>query len=229
MSQARQNILDRLRVGRQAVGAQPPARSKDFQVPASDFAQVRDRSWNAAEKLDLFQQKIESVHGEVHRVPADSWIPELIRLLAEKKISNLLVSDRKQPALELREQWHADLPQLLDYQRSIEDWKSELFNQVDASLTTCRGGIAETGSLILWPDQDEPRLMSLVPPVHFVLLQADQIYSTFYQAMSEQGWADQGMPTNALLISGPSKTADIEQTLAYGVHGPAELVVLVLE
>ncbi len=35
------------------------------------------------------------------------------------------------------------------------------------------------------------------------------------------------MPTNALLISGPSKSADIEQTLAYGVHGPKELLVLV--
>jgi len=43
-----------------------------------------------------------------------------------------------------------------------------------------------------------------------------------------QGWA-QSMPTNAVLISGPSKTADIEQTLAYGVHGPKELIVLVVE
>jgi len=40
-------------------------------------------------------------------------------------------------------------------------------------------------------------------------------------------WASQ-MPTNALLISGPSKSADIEQTLAYGVHGPKELVVIII-
>ena len=224
MSQARQNILNRLRAGRQTLND-----SKDFQVPVSDFSVVRGGDWNAAEKLDLFQQKIESVHGEVHRAPADGWIPELIRLLAEKQISNLLVSEHKAPGQALREQWHQELPQLLSYERPIEDWKPELFNQVAASLTTCRGAIAETGSLILWPDADEPRLMSLVPPAHFVLLQADQIFSTFYQAMSEQGWAEQGMPTNALLISGPSKTADIEQTLAYGVHGPAELIVLVLE
>ena len=43
-----------------------------------------------------------------------------------------------------------------------------------------------------------------------------------------QNWAS-GMPTNALLVSGPSKTADIEQTLAYGVHGPKELIILVIE
>ena len=46
--------------------------------------------------------------------------------------------------------------------------------------------------------------------------------------MKAQNWSS-GMPTNALLISGPSKTADIEQTLAYGVHGPKELIVLMIE
>ena len=103
-----------------------------------------------------------------------------------------------------------------------------LFNEVDASITSTRGGIAETGSLILWPTPDEPRLMSLVPPVHIAVLNASEIYTTFHEAMISQDWAS-GMPTNALLISGPSKTADIEQTLAYGVHGPKELIVLVIE
>jgi L-lactate dehydrogenase complex protein LldG len=46
--------------------------------------------------------------------------------------------------------------------------------------------------------------------------------------MQTQGWVQNGMPTNTLLISGPSKSADIEQTLAYGVHGPKELVVILV-
>jgi len=70
--------------------------------------------------------------------------------------------------------------------------------------------------------------MSLVPPVHIALLKADHIHETFAQAMQVQQWADK-MPTNALLVSGPSKTADIEQTLAYGIHGPRQLIVLILE
>ena len=69
--------------------------------------------------------------------------------------------------------------------------------------------------------------MSLVPPVHIVLLNASTIHNTFYEAMTAEGWAD-GLPTNALLISGPSKTADIQVTLAYGAHGPKELVVLLI-
>ena len=70
--------------------------------------------------------------------------------------------------------------------------------------------------------------MSLVPPVHIVLLDASKLYNTFFEAMTMEGW-QQGLPTNALLISGPSKTADIEQVLAYGAHGPKDLIVLILE
>ena len=69
--------------------------------------------------------------------------------------------------------------------------------------------------------------MSLVPPIHFALLDADQLYDDLFGAMREQRWSG-GMPTNALLVSGPSKTADIQVTLAYGAHGPKELIVLLL-
>jgi L-lactate dehydrogenase complex protein LldG len=68
--------------------------------------------------------------------------------------------------------------------------------------------------------------MSLVPPLHFVLVEAARIHATLDEAMRVQRWAER-MPTNALLISGPSKSADIEQTIAYGVHGPKALVVIV--
>ena len=70
--------------------------------------------------------------------------------------------------------------------------------------------------------------MSLVPPVHIALLDTDKLYTTFAEAIQAEDWVAEGMPTNALLISGPSKSADIEQTLAYGVHGPKELVVILL-
>ena len=86
----------------------------------------------------------------------------------------------------------------------------------------------EIFGVVLWPDRHEPRLLSLVPPVHIVLLDADQLYPTLAEAMADQQWAAR-MPTNALLISGPSKTADIEQTLTYGIHGPKTLITLILE
>jgi len=70
--------------------------------------------------------------------------------------------------------------------------------------------------------------MSLVPPVHIAVLDAKNIHRNMTEAMEKEGWAD-GMPTNALFISGPSKTADIELVLVFGVHGPKELVLFILE
>jgi len=116
---------------------------------------------------------------------------------------------------------------LIPYDRPVEAFKEQLFESIDAGLTSTSGAIAETGSLILWPSAREPRLLSLVPHIHVALLRADALYDTFWQAMRDNRWAE-GMPTNALLISGPSKTADIEQTLAYGVHGPKRLIVVVI-
>ena len=63
--------------------------------------------------------------------------------------------------------------------------------------------------------------------MHIVLLDAASIHNTFYEVMQREGWSN-GLPTNTLLISGPSKTADIQVTLAYGAHGPKELVVLLI-
>ena len=54
------------------------------------------------------------------------------------------------------------------------------------------------------------------------------MFDNLHEAMHTQRWSE-GLPTNALLISGPSKTADIQQTLAYGAHGPKELIVLILQ
>ena len=100
--------------------------------------------------------------------------------------------------------------------------------KADAGITSTYGAIAETGALILWSSAEEPRQMSLVPPIHIAVLKADKIYNTLVEVMQQENWAG-GMPTNAFLISGPSKTADIELTLAFGVHGPKELIVLVID
>jgi L-lactate dehydrogenase complex protein LldG len=118
------------------------------------------------------------------------------------------------------------LPELVAYTQPVDAFKSDLFNAMDAGITSTRGGVADTGAIVLWPTSAEPRLMSLVPPVHVAVLDADTIYNSLADLMVAEKWTD-GMPTNALVISGPSKTADIEFTLVFGVHGPKELIVLI--
>nr|WP_297403876.1 lactate utilization protein [uncultured Marinobacter sp.] len=215
---SRETILQRLR--NRSGGALTP--------PACDFSVLARPDWPVSERIALFEKHIESVHGEVHHCTGDSWMDRLAEVLATRGARNLLVAREHPIGQALRQAGRDDLPELLIYDEPIESWQAHLFNDVDAGITSTRGGIAETGSLILWPTVDEPRLMSLVPPVHIAVLNASELYTTFHEAMLAQDWAA-GMPTNALLISGPSKTADIEQTLAYGVHGPKELIVLVIE
>ncbi|WP_339802245.1 lactate utilization protein [uncultured Marinobacter sp.] len=215
---SRNLILERLRNGSGGV----------LKAPDRDFSVLQRPDWSQAEKIQRFEQAIESVHGEVHRCDADDWPVRLAEILTLRGARNLLIPAQHAIGRRLQLSIGIDLPALLIYDEPIENWREHLFNEVDAAITSTRGGIAETGSLILWPTADEPRLMSLVPPVHIALLHADQLYTTLHSALEAQNWAA-GMPTNALLISGPSKTADIEQTLAYGVHGPKELIVLVIE
>jgi len=214
MSKARQNILQRLK--------QTPV-THNKTVPVF----VPRHHWHKEQLIAQFTRHIEAVHAEVFCVKKTDWQQELFSILNNKSIANLLLSDSTAVGQDIMASSPHSL-KLLDYDQAMESWKSELFIKVDAGLTTTKGAIAETGSLIVWPSSEEPRLISLVPPIHIAILDADKIYDTFAQALQEQGWAET-MPSNVLLISGPSKTADIEQVLAYGVHGPKELIVIIRE
>jgi L-lactate dehydrogenase complex protein LldG len=172
---------------------------------------------------------MEAVRTEVHVIEDQDWATHLKDLLKKRDLKKLLYAPGTPVGDRLQAAWEGasdELPELVTYEGQIEDFKEQLFG-IDAAVTSTVGGIADTGALILWPDQKEPRLMSLVPPVHIAVLEADKIYTTFSEAMQANDWA-QKMPTNVVLISGPSKTADIELTLAFGVHGPKELIVLIL-
>ncbi|MTI13229.1 LutC/YkgG family protein [Sansalvadorimonas verongulae] len=215
--EARSRILNHLRDG---LGDTQPLSQED------DIGCVADVQRNYEERIQQFSHMMAAAKADVHRTTDRLW-PELLeQLLREKKISNLLVSLQKEPGKRLAE-YEPDFV-LRDTGDNPLAIKDELFFGTPAALTTCRGAIAETGSLVIWPDAQEPRAMSLIPPVHFVLLKARDIHSTFADVIRLEGWAT-GMPTNALLISGPSKTADIARILAYGAHGPRELVVILVD
>jgi len=219
---AKQNILAKLR--NSLTGTTPLADNFDEALVTEPY------TYTAEQRIPQLRKLMEAVHTEIHLSTGDDWPELLARLLRERELPSLLIAPSTAHGQRITDYWaqHSDLPTLKAYDRPVEEWKAELFNDTPASLTTTLGAIAATGSLILWPTREEPRLMSLVPPVHFALLKASEIHDNFYQVQQRFAWA-QGMPTNALLVSGPSKTADIEQVLAYGAHGPKDLVVLILE
>jgi len=183
--------------------------------------------WELEQKIRIFKEQLELDKAEIHETNIKEY-PELLKqILKSKKISSLIYGSNKNYCSVI-EDLKESLANLKIYlPDSIENGFKDLLFQADASITEAKAGIAETGTLVLWPDKDEPRLISLVPPIHIVLIDKNKIYNSFKEIVIKEKWKD-SLPTNALLISGPSKTADIEFNLAYGIHGPCELIVLII-
>ena len=214
---ARDRILAKLRAHQPA----PPPSLPDLDAHYAP----RARGETIAERLVRFRAGIEGFQAQVHLSTEADWPALLAQLCAQKQVGTLMYG-ADTPAGRRLQMDGVGQTTLRPWVGQFEDLKADLFHRVDAGFTQARGAIAETGSLIVWASEAEPRTLSLVPPIHFALLDARTIHPTFFDALRAERWAA-GLPTNALLISGPSKTADIQQTLAYGAHGPKELVVIV--
>lgn len=96
----------------------------------------------------------------------------------------------------------------------------------DVGISGVDYGLADTGTLVTLASSD-PRLVSLLPPTHIAVLQANHLLSTLDELL--QLLPQPGLQTASMvLITGPSRTADIEQILVRGVHGPGELHVVMI-
>ena len=96
----------------------------------------------------------------------------------------------------------------------------------DLGITGAVCGIALTGSLIVGSGRAGARTASLLPGVHLALLPRDAILPTPGHLFRDlPATLPDGLPSNLVLITGPSRSADIEMQLTIGVHGPRHLVI----
>jgi L-lactate dehydrogenase complex protein LldG len=103
---------------------------------------------------------------------------------------------------------------------------------IPVGITGAEAALADTGALVLRNGPGRSPLASLLPPVHIALLDARSIFpdmQSYFDSLSGEGGAAGhiGESSSLVFIDGPSRTADIEQTLTLGVHGPRELIVVV--
>jgi L-lactate dehydrogenase complex protein LldG len=98
------------------------------------------------------------------------------------------------------------------------------------SLSRAIVGAAETGTLFLVSGKDNPTTLAFLPETHMVLIAASDIFGSYEEAWRRlrEDYGDGALPRSVNLISGPSRTADIEQTIVRGAHGPRRLHVLIL-
>ncbi len=214
---ARENILAKLRRAAAAPMKEPET--------AAYYQEMTPQWESEAGRLKHWAKAMRAVKTEIHWVRADNWAQMLVKVAQEKGLRNIMLPLQTEHGRVAATAAEAAGIEVKTFEQPIENWKDEFFADIDAGFTDVRCGIAHTGTLVLWPSESQPRSQSLVPPVHICLFDAAKMYNDFYSAMQGENMAA-GMPTNVVLVSGPSKTADIQLTLAYGAHGPRDMVVL---
>jgi L-lactate utilization protein LutC len=183
--------------------------------------------------VERFRAELASVGGQAHlvadRPAAAAKVIELIRatsgrsvLLGQGELLDSLGLADRLSTLGLDVTRIADLPP--------EGGKESLF-AADVGVSGVRALIAETGTIVASTGPEEPRSLSLLPPVHIAVATSEQVLPDLFDlfaSLEAAGPEPPALPSCLTLITGPSKTGDIELRLVTGVHGPGEVHVVLI-
>ncbi len=162
------------------------------------------------ERVRMFRDKLELLAGQTSFVPVpEDAAAEVARILAgrEAVISNSPF---------LAECGVAALP-------GVRPASREACETAPVGITSCDYALADTGTLVML---SEARLVSLLPPMHIAVVPANRILTGLDELLSILP-NPAAATSSMVLITGPSRTADIEQILVRGVHGPGEIYAVI--
>lgn len=204
MNSARQEILDRLK---NAVHPEPEKPDLDTPVYHSINKPLEK----------AFKENLEKVNGSVHLFSNEKELFKNLRsLLSNFNKENICCKEVK------------IINQLEEFKIPYAEC-NELPNSLEVGITGCEFLIAHTGSIMVSSAQKGGRQLFVYPPVHIVIASKNQIVGYLESAYSGiQKKYNKNLPSQIALITGPSRTADIEKTLILGAHGPKELHVFLL-
>ena len=186
--------------------------------------------WQSRRQFDALAERFTSsftaAHGEVHRAASlDEALEALGAVLAGLDAQQVAVNaEPPLDGIDLAGRW----PQIQwRVAGQADDGQLRAFcAAADAGVTGVEAALAETGSIVVSSGPGRSRLVPLLPPVHIALVPTSKLTTDLFTWAAARGGA---MPSALTLISGPSKTADIEQTMAIGVHGPKRLIAILYQ
>ncbi|MCW8886378.1 MAG: LUD domain-containing protein [Motiliproteus sp.] len=167
------------------------------------------------QQVELFKSMATEAAAELIELDSSSQLPQAVAGFAKKESLKQLVSATADELMQLDWSETGDC-KLLHREGKPGDI---------ASLTGSFAGIAETGTLMLLSGPQSPTTLNFLADIHMVLLHESSIvgpYEAAWQKLREQG---DSMPRTVNMITGPSRSADIEQKLQMGAHGPKRLVI----
>jgi L-lactate dehydrogenase complex protein LldG len=177
-------------------------------------------------RITLFTEYVEREFGTVTRLASLSDVPDAITTyLAGQNLAPALVASP-----------HPDLEKIPFASKPLLTVRFGVSTPADpVSLQHAFAGIAETGTLMLPSGPTRPTSNNLLPDNAIIVLPANRIVGCFEDAFdllraeSPPQPNATFMPRNVMLVTGPSRSADIEQTLELGAHGPRRLHVLIID
>ncbi|HXG11441.1 MAG TPA: lactate utilization protein [Gemmataceae bacterium] len=180
---------------------------------------------------ERFCTELTAAGGQAHPVPdRESAAARVLELVQSKSARSVLVG--RGPlldALGLPERLRTAGIEAVVVDQLTEENCRDPFFAADVGISGVDYLIAETGSIVLQARPGEPRSLSLLPPVHIAVAERAQILPDLFDLFECPDWQPHSGPPSCLtLITGPSKTGDIELRLVTGVHGPGEVHVVLI-
>jgi L-lactate dehydrogenase complex protein LldG len=203
MSTAREEILKKL-----STSVYPVPEPPDFEQPV--FPPVIFPPEQA------FKTQLEAINGKVFIFQSETELFNALKTqLQQFHAENVFCSE---PEI---------MKDLVKFEIGFNKYAGDAKN-MEAGITGCEFLVAQTGSVMVSSAQGGGRQMNVFPPVHIVIANKNQLVATLEEAYSmiQQKYAE-GLPSQIALVTGPSRTADIEKTLVLGAHGPRELRVMI--
>lgn len=172
------------------------------------------------QQVDLFVRNVEKEFGTVARVASLDGVPAAVAdyLAAQNLPSEMVMA----PHAELRA-----VPWSLRPLLQIREGRAEANDAV--SVQHAFAAVAETGTLMFPSAPDRPTTLNVLADTAVVLLRASRLVGAYEEAWDLLRAELGSMPRNVMLVTGPSRSADIEQTLELGAHGPRRLHVVLVE
>lgn len=184
--------------------------------------------------LDLFVREAAAAGCVVHGPAAAPEVPDVVVSILRELHAHELIAwgagDLPVPGLgdALVERGFQFLDDTLPADRAGRAEQLATLDEADLGLTSALAGLADTGSVVLASGPERARLAWLLPPVHIALLPVKRLYASLSDFLAERADAVAGSAAVAV-VTGPSRTGDIEMVLTRGVHGPGAVHVVLVD
>jgi L-lactate dehydrogenase complex protein LldG len=187
----------------------------------------------SADLIGEFSRRLEAVGGEVHTCGPAELPPLVERILEDLGARSVLLAQGPRPlepslAQALEARGITCLPAALPAEAERRADRLPRLDAADAGVCVALAGLAETGTVVVGSGPEGALLASLLPPACLVILPAGDVHAGLSAWLQGSGSRSLQSHASLSLVTGPSRTADIEMTLTMGVHGPGRWIVVIV-